>query len=780
MIPYTISDCSKKFIDELLSKTRGQRLDEMKSFVGEEDFQKVIDSGVIDSVNARIDNAANKLGENKEIFLKSVEHFDPGVVMFVLYAFLENRNDELFEVVYKLVSKVNSKIFGEDSLFTDSLFEALLARDRKCFCLLGVMGKDFSIQNFDEVVFSLDFSSVIDSLLNDKVDIINYVAEVLVRSHPEAPLLKYDYYSTKIERDNSIYVAGDLFFAMYLQANGYNVSWGEDLCHCSGKYDTIFFLSNDYDYDFLNEINLTDYLLTDGMLVFPVMRTILERDNLIIKNRLLNEVYDCSFANQYYSYWVVSYDNSSITFVDGDGKLYSESASCEVKYEKLSYWTDVEDSDSIYCNLNSKKYIYDSKKKPENGVYRLEEFADICGCIDRTPYYLQKKGNSLNKIIVSGFSDCITNRKLDIERNTAKRRYKCEKVVPNSILISYLDNVKFLRIGDIVTDIYRTTDKANIVFKQEKPVDIDDNYFLCCLSSDFVKEQLLANVIYWYGNILCNVVDFEKILIQVDANRITSTLNERYQKEANEIEKEKSANLEEYKKNIRSRKHRLGNDIGALNQWWDTLNCDCPDLRDEYKDIFDGITKSLNKVTSQISNLCSNEGMEKEKIVLSEFINDYIKDNPEPFFNYKFNSKQDKLSWGNRMEKRRFFGNVIDFPKEALRMIFDNIRSNARDHGFKGREGMKNIIKFEYLPSDDSNIICLAISNNGNPLIKGMTFEKIKRFGETSDPNNHSGLGGNEIQELMEEFGGKKFVIESSEVQTGFPVTYKLYFNRYY
>ena len=111
----------------------------------------------------------------------------------------------------------------------------------------------------------------------------------------------------------------------------------------------------------------------------------------------------------------------------------------------------------------------------------------------------------------------------------------------------------------------------------------------------------------------------------------------------------------------------------------------------------------------------------------------------------------------------------------------ENIIYNARDHGFhnqKRRNG-KNIIEIKYF-NTGSEIIGIQISNNGDPLIKGMDKKAIVTFGETSDLRNHTGTGGYEIQELMTKFGGVGLDISPIEdPKSEYTVCYKLLFKRY-
>ena len=82
----------------------------------------------------------------------------------------------------------------------------------------------------------------------------------------------------------------------------------------------------------------------------------------------------------------------------------------------------------------------------------------------------------------------------------------------------------------------------------------------------------------------------------------------------------------------------------------------------------------------QISTLDVGYGMKSTSIKLDAFISDYIASHPIPLVKYDF-SRATTSSDAEGSGEESLSG-TIEFPKEALTIIFDNIIANAVSHGF--------------------------------------------------------------------------------------------------
>jgi signal transduction histidine kinase len=116
--------------------------------------------------------------------------------------------------------------------------------------------------------------------------------------------------------------------------------------------------------------------------------------------------------------------------------------------------------------------------------------------------------------------------------------------------------------------------------------------------------------------------------------------------------------------------------------------------------------------------------------------------------------------------------NTAWFPKKALLQVFDNIVSNACEHGFKDKNRIDYIIQTEWETNGFNMII--KISNNGEPISSDLNTDLIFEYGYSSvlNHNGHNGIGGGEIAEIMHKFGGDVNVISTPNKR--FTVTYIL------
>ena len=259
---------------------------------------------------------------------------------------------------------------------------------------------------------------------------------------------------------------------------------------------------------------------------------------------------------------------------------------------------------------------------------------------------------------------------------------------------------------------------------------------------------------------------------------------------------------EDFRKDVHMKKHAIGQTLANFKNWWKLLN----QVRNSgsgtidenavigrihkvsVKEIFENLESSVSKLTTQLNKFDTGYGLVKEEFALTEFIEKYIQENKSPLFRFEYNESEYRSSTDlpeiDFDQEFKFTGEFIlkkgdpiayvKFPSEALTKIFDNIISNACEHGFVGREEANNIIKID-IDNVGSDYI-VSVSNNGEPLDRGMKCEEITIYGQTSgDTNKHFGIGGYEIKRLMEEFGDSLEIV--SEPNAEFTVTYKLIFH---
>lgn len=126
----------------------------------------------------------------------------------------------------------------------------------------------------------------------------------------------------------------------------------------------------------------------------------------------------------------------------------------------------------------------------------------------------------------------------------------------------------------------------------------------------------------------------------------------------------------------------------------------------------------------------------------------------------------------------------IEFPERALKIVLDNIVSNAKLHGFKNVTYEK---KMAFYLGLEGNFVSLAIKNNGLSLTE---TEDRKLFNPASylpkimiDGHLCEGIGNPQSREIMEQFGGRISLhpvddtFSSDHPEESYKVEYKLQFN---
>lgn len=261
---------------------------------------------------------------------------------------------------------------------------------------------------------------------------------------------------------------------------------------------------------------------------------------------------------------------------------------------------------------------------------------------------------------------------------------------------------------------------------------------------------------------------------------------------------------EEFRIDMHMKKHAIGQTLANFKNWWKLLqqaressngilddNFEIGRLRKvKVADIYENIQTAMTKLSTQLNKFDSGYGLVKENFALTEFIEKYINENKNPLFQFQYDAyrhradadlndvvydeEADTYSFTDDYSLRK--GDPLDyvnFPQEALVMVFNNIISNACDHGFANRENEDNIIRIELI-SEGTNYV-VTISNNGHPLKPDVTKEDVFIYGQTSgDTNCHFGIGGYEVKKLMESFDGSvEFIVDPDN---DFSISYRLIF----
>lgn len=354
--------------------------------------------------------------------------------------------------------------------------------------------------------------------------------------------------------------------------------------------------------------------------------------------------------------------------------------------------------------------------------------------------------------------------------------------------------------------------KRDIVqFRVKQNSTVSKDYLLRELMSDYVQKQA-ERLSSGMTISRISVEDFLSLVILVPDRDVQDSLvfaDGLAGLSAQDRERIKAA--ADFRKDVHMKKHAIGQTIFNLGNWLNNLayarevgNGVIDDkteigglVKIKVSDIFDNINSAMNVLTHQIQTFDVSYGMKSENFSLADFLDDYLASHQHSRVLYDFDSSLDRFkqdlpfiefddtdpnpaNWKEILHPGKYIGKVgdpityIEFPKEALTIILDNIISNAVSHGFTCPD-KEYTIRFRY-ESKGSSVV-LSISNNGAPLALERDPENIFVYGETSgDSRNHYGIGGYQVKSLMKEFDGDAEIVSTPNEE--FTVTYNLIFGK--
>ena len=369
-------------------------------------------------------------------------------------------------------------------------------------------------------------------------------------------------------------------------------------------------------------------------------------------------------------------------------------------------------------------------------------------------FFLFKWDEPSEEFLCSYQQNGFDSRNLDTHYSTGVDHLYENEDVYNPIICTYPDAIVFQ-------------------LKNTSAVSIDPYYLVQLISSEEVQSQLSCFLLP-YSDISIEEEDFLSIKIALPSLEVQRRIIDLdRQKALANTREEIQKNFESYRQDIRMKKHALVQRLRVMKGWWMNLQMarengkgvidDTATIGQLHpiaiKDIFGNIDHEMNMLFKQVNSFNMDDTMKVDDFDAKDFIQQYV-NHHDPMFEYQCELPEKAAN--------------IRFPKEAFGIILDNISSNACSHGFKGREKEKNIIRI--LAEIKGQDLIIRIDNNGRPMPVGMTAEKVFTYGDTTEEGSdeHGGLGGYLIKDMMTKFGGEVELELNAEAD--FPVAYKLVF----
>lgn len=347
--------------------------------------------------------------------------------------------------------------------------------------------------------------------------------------------------------------------------------------------------------------------------------------------------------------------------------------------------------------------------------------------------------------------------------------------------LTYLDrNALLVSVeGNLRATYYSYKDNGafaedNIAAYEIKEKKVSPTYLIRELWQPYVQDQL----VYKRSGKLLALELFEevRILVPDKIQEQKSIVEEIYQEQLSEKERELQKAHEEYVREIHTRKHALGNTFSAFTSLYKTLSVfilqqghvSCDDVFGEpfpltVEQALNTLTNYYKNVASQITHFTDIDSFYGiiEPIQLEGYIVQYIRDHHDNRFRYIF-------------ESSNMIKSAVLIPRRALDLVFNNIISNAVDHGFSNHNQKDYEIDFCVKDCEDS--VVLEIANNGEPLANDFSEERVFELGESSKKDKgHSGMGGDDIKRVLKKYNAS--VSLKSTPNKKYTVTYVITFN---
>lgn len=260
--------------------------------------------------------------------------------------------------------------------------------------------------------------------------------------------------------------------------------------------------------------------------------------------------------------------------------------------------------------------------------------------------------------------------------------------------------------------------------------------------------------------------------------------------------------LTKKEKSLRMRKHALTQSLSSIKAMFVALNAyrkrKDGHLNDEdiisriqgttVQDAFEFINKGILEMMPALEHIADVEYTfaKAESFDPEEFIETYIAKEEKGWLNFK-----PVVTWkkGSNKAQTNIYNdeegpvaiakgqplNTIEFPKDALEKILENIISNAKAYAFTDDTRKDYQLKFSWRAKGD--VLIIEIENNGTPIPEDRDSSSLLEYGVSSalHHDGHNGIGCYEIDSIMRRYKGTVEIV--STPKETFTVKYVLTFN---
>ncbi len=316
---------------------------------------------------------------------------------------------------------------------------------------------------------------------------------------------------------------------------------------------------------------------------------------------------------------------------------------------------------------------------------------------------------------------------------------------------------------------------------------VNTTYLINELNADYVKEQLIgysasASIPYIRkADLLKIIVKLPSLDEQEGKVKGLAELSEKFKT----LEKERNAlahgrALSQFDE-FASLKHTLGRPRQNILDWADNLldfllknSVDIKSINSEFKGFYGlDITEALKEIKKDVGYMTEILERGEKGLILEDYplslvslkqLNQFITGQNNNGF--KFSLKKEILKDAD------LSGRGIDCNMTLLKVLLDNILTNADKYGFKEKSD-SNRVMIELIEQGEKLIF--RIRNNGKPFPKNFSQEKFVAKFSTAHPEKGTGLGGYDINRIATYFGNPSWMLHIDDKEI-YPVEFEFMF----
>lgn len=332
--------------------------------------------------------------------------------------------------------------------------------------------------------------------------------------------------------------------------------------------------------------------------------------------------------------------------------------------------------------------------------------------------------------------------------------------------------------------IYLTMDNENPVYTHRNNVGFIPNSDIILpqyLILELTKSYIVKRTAGWSPSSFSKNIKELKIIvpsIEEQKNAISKYHDSLINQLGVKVSLLKTRRDEEQRRELETRKHRIGQILNDALPAFENLysfieNSKSSITKDTIIDeLFNtslieelsGIRSGLKKASKLLKSLTDEVTFSKEENI--DFCN-FIAENSKELKPTKYD-----VRWlGGVFQENEH--PIIRFSDNDLKIIFENIFSNAIKYGFtdKSRSDYFISVNFNCQNIDGKPFLQILISNNGSPLANGMNPERVFEWGK----GQGNGIGGWQMRNIIEHFDGSITFEEMNKNPEGMTVRYVIH-----